>query len=559
MSVKLNKAEAKLELRQASKQLTDRGLYHAAQWAAELLCAIEEVQQTPENYKLPNCLVDENQDQDLLLLAMTYFELKEYYRTAHVLRQCVGNKARFLRGYSLYLAGEKRKEEELLEVSEGRPVINRELRSLKEQLQGLYKSQQLDGFCLYLFGIVLRELDMKAQARKVLLQSVNVYPWNWSAWQDLGLLCTSREMVDKLNISTHWMLEFFHGFVMLEFQQNQQSLKVYDSLVQSLPNSNYLLAQSATAHYNLKEFEEAQHLFEQLLSQDPYRLTNMDTYSNILYVKESSTRLSYLAYKASTTDKYTPETCCIIGNYYSLKSEHEKAVLYFKRALKLNRRYLSAWTLMGHEYLEMKNTAAAIEAYRKAVDINPRDYRAWYGLGQTYEILTMPLYALYYYRKATALRPYDGRMWTAMAGCYKSLGNLQDALKCYLRANSNKDREAVSLNELAQLYHQLGNDDKAAAYYQKHLAETEGEGEGQDSIAALLFLAQHHKNIGNLRMAEAYASRLLDFSGKEKEEAKAILREIHSTQNYKAGSSLNVSIDMSIDKSVSDIELDDNN
>lgn len=57
------------------------------------------------------------------------------------------------------------------------------------------------------------------------------------------------------------------------------------------------------------------------------------------------------------------------GNYYSLKNRHDKAVVYFRRALRLNRRYLSAWTLMGHEYVELKNTAAAIEAYRKAVGV----------------------------------------------------------------------------------------------------------------------------------------------------------------------------------------------
>jgi len=39
-------------------------------------------------------------------------------------------------------------------------------------------------------------------------------------------------------------------------------------------------------------------------------------------------------------------------------------VLYFQRALKLNPSYLSAWTLMGHEYTEVKNTSAAIQAYR---------------------------------------------------------------------------------------------------------------------------------------------------------------------------------------------------
>jgi len=56
-----------------------------------------------------------------------------------------------------------------------------------------------------------------------------------------------------------------------------------------------------------------------------------------------------------------------IGNYYSMKGEHEKAVVYFKRALRFNRSYASAWTLLGHEYMEMKNAYAAVEAYRRAV------------------------------------------------------------------------------------------------------------------------------------------------------------------------------------------------
>ena len=39
-----------------------------------------------------------------------------------------------------------------------------------------------------------------------------------------------------------------------------------------------------------------------------------------------------------------------------------QAVTYFRRALKLNYQYLSAWTLMGHEYVEMKSPPAAIGA-----------------------------------------------------------------------------------------------------------------------------------------------------------------------------------------------------
>jgi anaphase-promoting complex subunit 8 len=124
----------------------------------------------------------------------------------------------------------------------------------------------------------------------------------------------------------------------------------------------------------------------------------MDIYSNILYVHESFAPLSELAHRMTQTDKYRyisfffllsssssftslyrwavlsnifeptynhtncvsslcvnrPETCCVVGNYYSLRNQHEKAVLYFQRALRLNPSYLSAWTLMGHEYVEVR-------------------------------------------------------------------------------------------------------------------------------------------------------------------------------------------------------------
>ncbi len=49
-------------------------------------------------------------------------------------------------------------------------------------------------------------------------------------------------------------------------------------------------------------------------------------------------------------------------------SDHIKAIFYFKKALKLDKNFLAAWTLMGHEYLEMKNISGAIQAYRNAVD-----------------------------------------------------------------------------------------------------------------------------------------------------------------------------------------------
>ena len=51
---------------------------------------------------------------------------------------------------------------------------------------------------------------------------------------------------------------------------------------------------------------------------------------------------------------------------------------------------------------------------------------------------------------------------------------------------------------------------------------------GPETQEALLFLANYCKDTGALQEAQQYCSRLLDFGGHEKEEAKALLRDIRS-------------------------------
>lgn len=204
-------------------------------------------------------------------------------------------------------------------------------------------------------------------------------------------------------------------------------------------------------------------------------------------------QLAFVAQVATATDKFRPETCCVVGNYYSLKSEHEKAVMYFRRALTLDRNFLSAWTLMGHEYIEMKNTHTAIESYRRAVDVNRKDYRAWYGLGQAYEVLDMSFYALFYYQRAAALRPYDPKMWQAVGSCYAKMGRMEQSIQALKRAlvagsyyaddaapgaspgsTTRKVLDPETLHQIATLYERLGDEDEAAAYMELTLQQESG-------------------------------------------------------------------------------------
>ena len=360
------------------------------------------------------------------------------------------------------------------------------------------------------------------------------------------------------------MTLIFHLYASQElYQATQQVHQSLSDLENIFPESQFLKSQRALLFYHSKDYDEAESIFSTLMHDDPHRIDSLDHYSNILYVMSARPKLAFLAQLATATDKFRPETCCVVGNYYSLKSEHEKAVIYFRRALTLDRNFLSAWTLMGHEYIEMKNTHAAIESYRRAVDVNRKDYRAWYGLGQAYDILEMHLYSLFYYQRAAGLRPYDAKMWQAVAKTYDNVDRPIQSIKAYKRAlvastyyDSSSSSQSTTgegppsgildpeiLYQIALIYEKLDQAEEAASYMELTLAQEEGtlgdeddEEERQGGTGtgvtnttsrARMWLAKWEYARGGYDRAMELANELCQ-DGVDVEEAKALIRDLRA-------------------------------
>eukprot|EP00271_Cylindrocystis_brebissonii_P018471 TRINITY_DN5248_c0_g1_i2.p1 TRINITY_DN5248_c0_g1~~TRINITY_DN5248_c0_g1_i2.p1 ORF type:complete len:275 (-),score=63.24 TRINITY_DN5248_c0_g1_i2:291-1115(-) len=128
---------------------------------------------------------------DALLLGKSFFDMREYRRAAHALRELKGHKAFFIRWYSIYLAGEKRKEEEMVEAGglwAKADTLNLELPAIEQALRERRLEGGLDAFGEYLLGVVLRDRELAEEAREALCSSVTAFPWNWSAWQQLHVM-----------------------------------------------------------------------------------------------------------------------------------------------------------------------------------------------------------------------------------------------------------------------------------------------------------------------------------------------------------------------------------
>ncbi|KAI8810156.1 anaphase promoting complex subunit 8 [Cladochytrium replicatum] len=574
-------------LRTAAQCFQDRCLYAGAKWAAEMLNSLSNNTNSSNgvsNALLPSGNIASTSDDetsqtesDLITLARSYFHTKEFDRAAYHLKSMAVQSAlgKFLRIYSKYLAGEKRRDEispDLMGPVDSKLSPNLEIPGLMKELQALIAADQMDTYLYYLLGVFQSRQKNREDAFESLCTAINLFPFNWNAWVELVSLAEDVDMpklVRKLPVD-NVMFNIFLVLVALdrgtdELQIGASDIRAesaLDKLRELFPTSLWLQRSTAVIKYNTEDFTECARIFEAVIRQDPHSLDYLDLYSNVLYVMNQTAKLSFLAHHATEIEKYHPETCVIVGNYYSLRGEHEKAIQYFRRAIKLNRNYVTAWLLIGHEYVELKNGSKAIEAYRRGVDLSPRDHRFWYGLGQTYELLKMPYFALYYFKRAAELREDDARMWNVLGDNYERLaesseqptdgelppninpqglrenGN-QEAIKCYHRAlKSYGDTVAIqtACMRLAKLHKDMGENDLAAWYYQCVLDEiTNSEKADLDKVRvqstahrvdASLFLAAYYRDKQNWARAEKVIQNI-----SHSEEGMALSREIRSMRS----------------------------
>ncbi|WWC99465.1 hypothetical protein V866_006368 [Kwoniella sp. B9012] len=592
------KIQMAYDLRRSIRELRDRGLMVAAKWSSELLAALpKEYRQAPHlpfspppqpHTLFPNSPpnrprpsigdflpspgpgsfnaeagpsrgrtlhgIEPEEEEDILeedefQLARGYFDLKEYDRVAWVLKDAKGSRSKFLKYYSMYLSADRKAQESLphfLDTKEERLALYPALSPLLTDLK-----DEKDPYLLYLRGLCYMRLDRRPPAVKCLMDSVRMKPYNWSAWSQMAQLVYSADMFISMKeeLPSSTMLTFFAISCMLDLHTaTELVMSMIKELLEIFPGSVHLKAQRAMVYYHMRDFETAEKEFDSVQKADPFRMEEVDIYSNMLYVMNKQAKLGKLAHEYAEIDRNRAEVCCLIGNYYSSRADHTKAITYFKRSLMLNREYLPAWTLMGHEFVELKNSHAAIEAYRKAIDVNAKDYRAWYGLGQAYELLDMPMYAIEYYNQATSLRPYDCRMWTALATVYENLKRLPDAILAHTRALLGADRiqTPTILLKLASLHSTLGQITQSVGYHRKILALGEKSGLGVvDLSQSYLSVAEYEmrdllldpdvddermvedsreQEKGDLALASQYLEKVSSSNAPQRDRAEELLR-----------------------------------
>lgn len=266
------KREVKLDLRRGVIECNKRGLQQSAKWLAEINFSVrappppppanhsqhpphDDTHPTLQN-EPPANLHDEGIDpieQDRYYMAKSYFDCREYDRAAHFLADCRSPVPKFLHYYSLYMAREKRKLDNLTEeliIECNKTTGDRGLADLMDTLKLEHNENKLDGYCLYLYGVVLKKFDLNEQAIEVFLEAVRQVPMLWAAWFELAMLINDRQQLYRLSLPHHWMRHIFYAHTLVELSLNDEAIKLYEDLEASGFTCFYTTSQLAIAYLN---------------------------------------------------------------------------------------------------------------------------------------------------------------------------------------------------------------------------------------------------------------------------------------------------------------------
>ncbi|EGT47863.1 CBN-MAT-3 protein [Caenorhabditis brenneri] len=559
---KLNKKEFVAELEWLRQESSSRCFLDSELWANEILAHMPdnwtdevensdpmsstrgmEVDESPNTAPSPTPLLapgdvemSEEKCGYTSEFARTLINNKEFRRAAFFLKKTMHKNRRdsFLHYRSLYLAYYREQMENDAEGVE-RKTSYQEGKSpfavLLERMVDEKCRENEDPWLEYLMGLLEIELGLKTEGEVSLRNAIVREPRMWPAWEGLVSLISDIEEADKFissnGITSLWFSDWFMVLVLQRFHQDSMAIQKAEQLVaRGMTGIPMIITKIASCSNARHDHDQAISNFEDVRSKDPFRLTDLHLYSDSLYIRSDRKKLAQLALECFQSQKFRWETCCIVANYYAIRRDSEHAIKFFQRALRLNPGIAALWVLIGHEFMEMKNNAAACVSYRKAIEIDSTDHRGWYGLGQMYDIMKMPTYSLFYYQEAQKCKPHDSRLLVALGEVYSKINKIEDAEKCFTGAYLFGDVEGNALWNLAKLHEKNLDDHKAAQVFEVFLIVYELVTSAEEKIIySVAFLANYFFKNDDFEKSAEYATRCMNYETLC-QEGNRLLREI---------------------------------
>ncbi|CAD6897419.1 unnamed protein product [Tilletia controversa] len=184
---------------------------------------------------------------------------------------------------------------------------------------------------------------------------------------------------------------------------------------------------------------------------------HMDIFSLVLFHLNREVKLSALAQDLGLLDANAAETHIACGNAFALQREHAQAMRAFKRAALIAPGCAYAYTLAGYEAIELSQLERAVGFFRSAIRVDMRHWNAWAGLGQIFLKIQKTDWAEAHYREAIGINPHHAVLKDLLGYTFETQGRWKEALDEYDAALAMSPKLAMTRLKRAELLSHMEN------------------------------------------------------------------------------------------------------
>jgi predicted O-linked N-acetylglucosamine transferase (SPINDLY family) len=158
-----------------------------------------------------------------------------------------------------------------------------------------------------------------------------------------------------------------------------------------------------------------------------------------------------------------------MGFIYGIENNHQEAVYYSLKALKIKPDDLEVNINCARALHEVGKHLDSIRCYQKATFLSPNNCELWLGCGKSFQSLKRYEEAIAHYDKALSLNPAFAAAWSNKGNVLNELRLYEEAIAHFDKALSLNPDFAVALSNKGMTLHELKKYEEAIAHYDKAL------------------------------------------------------------------------------------------
>eukprot|EP01066_Platyproteum_vivax_P010758 Platyproteum_vivax@DN4851_c0_g1_i1.p1 len=227
--------------------------------------------------------------------------------------------------------------------------------------------------------------------------------------------------------------------------------------------------------FEMQMFSQADAAFVKCQEVSPGQIRGAEIWSSVLWQLQKRQELARLAEQLVKWDRFSPQSWCAMGNWYSLKKQHTVAIKLLLRCVDVDSSFVYAYTLAGHEYVACDRFEEALVMYHKAVELDSSHYNAWWGLGNVYYKQEAWPHAATMFSRALAINPSNSILTCYLGMVVHAQNNLQAAMSLYNKALELDSNNSMAAFRKAELSITLDGPGTAVSLLQECLLHTPNE------------------------------------------------------------------------------------